>query len=140
MRVAEFLEDYAFSFGTGDMEALADFYDVPLSLIQPEGTMLLHSREELVDHLVARHERYIAAGLARVKGSSVEEVGFDEGLGILNVRWELHGRSGSLITTIATTYLLRQRDGILRIAGVVRLDQLAGGTALNRRHQGSGRA
>lgn len=119
MRVAEFLEDYAFAFAMGDMEALADFYDLPLSIINEDAAQLVPSRAALIAHLEGRHRAFVEAGLARLKGSSAEEVGFDEGLGIVNIRWELFDRPGRLITSVGTTFVLRQRDGCLRIAGII---------------------
>ncbi|MEM6488853.1 MAG: DUF4440 domain-containing protein [Pseudomonadota bacterium] len=117
--MSEFLQDYALAFSAGDVEEVANFYDMPLSMIHPTTSALVTDRERLIDQLTAIHDVYAAAGMGRVRATSAEEVGFDDGMGMLNVRWALYRRGGGLMTTVATTYVLRHRDGQLRIAGVI---------------------
>ncbi|MEL7346508.1 MAG: hypothetical protein AAFN17_02030 [Pseudomonadota bacterium] len=119
MRVVDFLEDYAHACSSGQMGEAADHFDVPVSFIQPDGTRMIRTREALLSALDAWRAVYAAAGMVRLRGSGVEEVGFDEGLGILNVRWEMYLRDGTLLTTVGMTYVLRQRDELLRVGAVI---------------------
>lgn len=118
-RVADFARAYAEAFAALDVRAIADFYDLPLPVIRPDRTAIVTDRETLRAELAKIRDTYAWSGLARVAPVDVEEVGIGDGLGVLNVSWHLFDREDRPITTIDSTYLLRSREGELRIAGIV---------------------
>ncbi|MEL6267762.1 MAG: hypothetical protein AAFR52_19335 [Pseudomonadota bacterium] len=137
MQVADFLEEYALAYSAGDIETMADRFDLPCPIIRPEGATTIAGRSALVDFLQDQRDTYASLGVGRIRGANVEEVGPDDGLGLLNIRWQLYHRHGHLMTACASTYVLRRRDGLIRIAALVAHDELEKRALLMARHRRS---
>jgi hypothetical protein len=125
MRVSAFVAAYAKAFSQGDAEAVADFYDVPLAVVRPDRTVLVPDRDRLAAELRRIGDTYRWSGMRRAEPWDVEEVGFQESLGIVNVTWRLLDAEDAPITAIASTYLLRRRGDRMLIAGIVAHDEEA---------------
>ncbi len=118
MLLREFFEGYRSALERGDAAALAEAYDVPLTVIRPDRTVTVPDRERLTRELAKIVDTYLWAGMARLEMARFEEVGFEQSLGIVNVTWRPRDRAGAAITEVDTTYTVRGLPDGFRIATV----------------------
>lgn len=106
--IRKLFEAYRRAMETGDIDAMASAYDLPLTVIRPDRTARLRSRCRLLEELQKIIDSYRWAGMARMEMAHFEEVGFMDSLGIVNATWRPRDAEGEVLTEVDTTYVLRQ--------------------------------
>ena len=64
--VAQFCQDYADEFASGDLDALVSRHTLALAVYRPDGLHVRMTREDLLEALGQRREKAVAAGMARI--------------------------------------------------------------------------
>ncbi|AEG44181.1 hypothetical protein [Isoptericola variabilis] len=113
-----FLVDYGLALGAGDLEALADRFDLPALLTLPERSVVLTGPEQVHDllreRLAGHRERELVAVVPEL--GDVEEVGW--ALLWVDVRWSYRDEYAAEGASEHVRYLLRRGRGTFEVCVV----------------------
>ena len=119
--VEQFLVAYGDALSAGDLDALADAYELPGLVMSDQGSQPVTDRQQVVDFFAAARAQYEEQGLAGTRPEHVSIEHLSEQLCTADVRW-IGGDADGRATRYKeySFYVLRQSvggpdDGTLRI-------------------------
>lgn len=110
--VEQFLVGYGEALSTGDLEAIADAYELPALVMSDQGSQSVTDRQRIVDFFEAARGQYEQLGLAGTRPEHVSIEHLSEQLCTADVRWigvDIEGRATRYKEY--SFYVLRQAVG-----------------------------
>jgi hypothetical protein len=114
--VAEFCQDYADEFATGDLEAMASRHALALAVYRPDGLHVRMTREDLLAALRRQRGLALAAGMARIRATVLLLEDMRDGRLPLMIEWSfLDGDGREIARNRMRHYCRRGPDGRLMV-------------------------
>lgn len=113
------ISQYAKDFNRLDAEAIADWYEYPLSILNPKGNTIFSSHKEFTESVEKLLTMYRSFDFSYAEILQETTIKGKHGLDQVDVSWRLFNNKDKPIIDFDITYFCKLKDTQTRLCGVV---------------------